>query len=234
MQSWLARQIISRVMARTRVGDIGPTLALDADDVHFVFPGENSWSGEYHGKDAHRRWLERLVRVGVKTESDEVVASGWPWNTTVCIRGRSYAHNPKGEGGPTFKDLTQCPFDYHTLSHHSEDPEKLRLWTAVDRVYMAEWAYFLGKLKGVREGQGTLLDHTMAAWGTVQGEAGHSLTDLPFMLAGGAGLGIKHQGHLAFDRENNTLLSNLFVRMMHQTGIEAKSFGASNGVVSEV
>jgi hypothetical protein len=30
------------------------------------------------------------------------------------------------------------------------------------------------------------------------------------------------------------LFSNLFVRTMHQLGIEAKAFGASNGVVSEV
>src|SRR6201999_3532230 len=27
---------------------------------------------------------------------------------------RVIAHNPKGESGPTFKDLTQCPYDYHT------------------------------------------------------------------------------------------------------------------------
>ncbi len=30
------------------------------------------------------------------------------------------------------------------------------------------------------------------------------------------------------------LLSNLFVRMMHQLGIEARSFGASTGVLSDV
>jgi ketosteroid isomerase-like protein len=97
MLSWLARQIITRVMARTRAGDIRPALLLDAADVHFVFPGDNSWSGDYRGKEAHRRWLERLVRVGVKTEPDEVVASGWPWRMTVCIRGRSYVDSPEGE-----------------------------------------------------------------------------------------------------------------------------------------
>jgi ketosteroid isomerase-like protein len=97
MLSWLAKQIIFRVMARTRAGDIGPTLALDSDEVHFVFPGDNSWSGDYRGKDEHRRWLERLVRVGVKTVPDEVVASGWPWNTTICVRGRSYLDAPGGE-----------------------------------------------------------------------------------------------------------------------------------------
>jgi ketosteroid isomerase-like protein len=97
MLSWLAKQVLTRVMARTRAGDIRPTLMLDADDVHFVFPGDNSFSGEYHGKAEVRRWLERLVRVGVMTEPDEVVAKGFPWNTTVTIRGRSWFDSPDGE-----------------------------------------------------------------------------------------------------------------------------------------
>ena len=97
MFSWFAKQLITRVMARTRAGDIRPTLALDAPDVTFVFPGRNSWSGTYEGRDAHRRWLERLVRVGVKTDADEVIAAGLPWNMTVCIRGRSWRDTPAGQ-----------------------------------------------------------------------------------------------------------------------------------------
>jgi ketosteroid isomerase-like protein len=97
MLSWLAKQLITRVMASTRAGDIGPTLRLDADDVRLVFPGDNSWSGEYSGKQAVKAWLERLVRVGVKTEPDEVAASGWPWKTTICIRGRAWLDSPAGE-----------------------------------------------------------------------------------------------------------------------------------------
>lgn len=97
MLSWLSKQLVTRLMARTRAGDIRPTLMLDAPDMEFIFPGSNSWSGHFKSKDAHRQWLERLVRVGVKTEPDEVVAKGFPWNTTVCIRGRSWWDNPQGE-----------------------------------------------------------------------------------------------------------------------------------------
>ena len=63
----------------------------------FTFPGDNSWSGVFRGKAEHRQWLERLVRVGVKTEPDQVSASGFPWNQTVCIRGRSYADSSTGQ-----------------------------------------------------------------------------------------------------------------------------------------
>jgi hypothetical protein len=151
---------------------------------------------------------------------------------------RVVAHNPKGESGPTFKDLTQCPFDYHTLSHHGEDPDKLRYWTMVDRVYMEHWAYFLGKLKSIKEGQRTLLDHTMAAWGTAQGEAGHALTDLPLLLCGGSGFGLKHQGHLARkDMWVGSVWETMVDRVgMPRPGSSEKPFqaGRSNGVVKEL
>jgi ketosteroid isomerase-like protein len=97
MFSMLARRVISWVMARTRAGEVRPTLTLDAEDVRFVFPGDNSWSGAFNGREEHQRWLERLVRVGVMTEPDEVAVSGFPWNMTICIRGRSWRDASSGE-----------------------------------------------------------------------------------------------------------------------------------------
>ena len=97
MLSFLTKKLISFVMARERAGDIRWALLLDSDDVHFVFPGDNSWSGEYRGKDAVRRWQQRLVTVGVKTEPDEAAVSGFPWRMTVAIRGRSWFDSPQGE-----------------------------------------------------------------------------------------------------------------------------------------
>ncbi len=97
MVAWMTKRLLSYVMARTREGDIETTLRLDAPDMEFVFPGSNSWSGHYHGRDAHRSWLERLVRVGVKTDVDEVAVSGFPWKMTVAVRGRSWRDTPDGE-----------------------------------------------------------------------------------------------------------------------------------------
>ena len=54
---------------------------------------------------------------------------------------------------------------------------------------------------------------------------------LPVILAGG---GFRHQGHVVYNRRDNMPLSNLFVRMMQQTGIETRSFGSSTGVLGEV
>ena len=95
--SWLAKKLVSRAMARNRAGDIRMTLALDAPDVTLTFPGDNSWSGTHRGKPAVKRWLARLVHVGVQTFPDEVVAVGPPWNTTLCIRGHDHLRSPEGE-----------------------------------------------------------------------------------------------------------------------------------------
>ena len=97
IQSWLAKKLVSRAMARNREGDISLTLALDAPDVILTFPGDNSWSGTFRGKAAVKRWLERLARIGLQTFPDEVVAVGPPWNTTLCIRGHDYLNSPEGE-----------------------------------------------------------------------------------------------------------------------------------------
>jgi ketosteroid isomerase-like protein len=97
MQSWLAKKVISYVMSRTRAGDIQPTLLLDAPDVTLTFPGQNSWSGVHRGKVEVERWLRRLVALGLQTYPDEVVVKGFPWNTTVCVRGYDHLQGSDGE-----------------------------------------------------------------------------------------------------------------------------------------
>ena len=96
IQSWLARKLISFVMGRTRRGDVRPTLLLDARDVTLTFPGRNSWSGTFRGKDEVARWLRRFAAVGIQIFPDEVVAVGFPWRTTVCVRGRDHLQDADG------------------------------------------------------------------------------------------------------------------------------------------
>jgi hypothetical protein len=57
----------------------------------------------------------------------------------------------------------------------------------------------------------------------------HDNTNLPILLAGG---GFKHGQHLAFPRDHNAPLSNLFVSMLQRLGIETDSFGTSTGALA--
>jgi ketosteroid isomerase-like protein len=97
MVLWLAKKLLTYNMKRISAGDPAPTLRLDAKDVRFVFPGDNSWSGEFQGKDRVAAWLQRFARVGIQIWPDEVVVKGFPWDQTVCVRGRDFLRSPAGE-----------------------------------------------------------------------------------------------------------------------------------------
>lgn len=96
MLSWLAGKLIGFNMARLRRGDIAPSLRLDDPEVNLRFPGESSWGGEFKGKERVGRWLQRFVDVGLQISPDEVLAGGWPWRSTVCVRGRDHVLSPDG------------------------------------------------------------------------------------------------------------------------------------------
>ena len=118
---------------------------------------------------------------------------------------------------------------YHSLSHHGKNPGKLKQLEAIDSEHMRLLGALLTDLQAVKEKDGTLLDRTMVLYGTNMGNAStHVTTNLPVLLAGG---GFRHGSHLAFDREHNYPLPNLFVSMLQRMGIEADRFATSTGTM---
>ena len=132
----------------------------------------------------------------------------------------------KGEGNP---------YGYHEMTHHGEDVDKLRWWTKADTWYMQEWGYFLDRLRSIKEGDGTLLDHTLLVWGSSGGTINaHNNHHLPAVLCGGSRLGVKHQGHLV---KEDAYLGNLWQTMFGVMGVpvpENFQGGEANGVISEL
>ena len=94
MLSWLAGKMISRNMRSMRAGDAGPTLAMDADDVSFRFPGESTFAPGAKGKRELEQWLARFTEIGLQIYPDEVVLKGFPWHQTICVRGHIHLDDP--------------------------------------------------------------------------------------------------------------------------------------------
>jgi hypothetical protein len=158
-----------------------------------------------------RQWFE-LVRLALETDSTRVI-SLWL-------------------GSQERPEIDGVTLPHHDASHHGQEPAKLEQLALIEEAELKAFGEFLDSMKAGAAGGHTLLDRTAIFYASNLGNSSsHDNSNLPVVLAGG---GFKHAGHVAFDRKNNTLLSNLFVRMLHQMGIEAKSFGASTGVVSEV
>jgi hypothetical protein len=126
-------------------------------------------------------------------------------------------------------DIPGVSHETHSLTHHGNRPETLAELRKIEEAQFRALAGFLGGLRGVKEGGETLLDRTMVLYGTCLGSANsHANTNLPVLLAGG---GFRHGRHLAFDRQRNYPLPNLYVSMLQRLGIEADRFASSTGTM---
>ncbi|MCI0703026.1 MAG: DUF1552 domain-containing protein [Planctomycetia bacterium] len=121
-------------------------------------------------------------------------------------------------------------FDHHNLSHHGQDPDKLKQLAIVETETLKLLHDLLTKLKQSKEDASTVLDRTMVMFGSNLGSGNsHSCKNLPMLLAGG---GFKHGQYLAFDAKNGPPLANLFVSMLQRLGLEIDKFGTSKGTLA--
>ena len=134
----------------------------------------------------------------------------------------------------------QSPMDYtflpgvrggfHTLSHHREEAEKRDQYAKVVTWQVEQFAYFLNKMKSLKEGNSTLLDNSMILFGsTLKDGNRHEIENLPLILAG-RGKGAVRLGR-RLRAPAKTPLCNLYLSMLHTLGIEEKSFGDSTGAL---
>lgn len=121
---------------------------------------------------------------------------------------------------------------YHNLSHHGQAESKVQQLIDADHQQMMLLRKLFSQLAEVREGEDRLLDRTMVLFGSNMGDANtHDNTNLPILVAGG---GLEHGQHLAFRRDHNQPLCNLYVTMLQHLGVETESFGSSTGTLNEM
>jgi len=119
----------------------------------------------------------------------------------------------------------------HSLAHDWNKPggaENLGQW---DRHMAAEFGRFLERLRSCEEADGTLLDNTLAFYGSSNSQT-HNNSNYPLILAGGRGMGLNPGRFLQFGDE--TPLTNLFVTALDRIGATAESFADSTGEMSEL
>ncbi len=118
--------------------------------------------------------------------------------------------------------------DWHNLSHHGKDPEKIDELSLIEQEEFKAFGEFLTKLKSTDENGSGLLDNTSVLFGSNLGNASsHDWHNLPTILAGG---GYKHGSYVAHDEKNNTPFANLFVALAQNMGVEIEQFGSSTSV----
>lgn len=119
---------------------------------------------------------------------------------------------------------------HHHLSHHQGNSEMIEKIRMIDRFYTDRFARFVEKLAAVPEGEGSLLDHCLILHGSGISDGNrHNHEDLPLVLAGGGGRGVR-TGRI-IEHERDTPLSGLYIDMLRRMGCDVSEFGDASAPV---
>jgi hypothetical protein len=133
----------------------------------------------------------------------------------------------------TYAAETGVADPHHPLSHHGNDPDKIARMAKINAFHVSLFAYYLGRLKATPDGAGTLLDHTMLLYGSGIGNPNiHDHTNLPVIVAGGQGFGLKGNRHLRYAEP--VPLANLHLSLLDRAGVRIDSFADSTGKITDL
>jgi hypothetical protein len=148
--------------------------------------------------------LLELSKLAFQTDSTRVITFSMDW-----IYGAIKV--PGATGG------------WHTLSHHGGKQHMIEQLSRIEMDIIKHLNQFLNDLDRIKEGDGTLLDHTTVVIGSNFGDASnHTCNNLPTIVAGG---GYRHQVHTA---RRPTPLCNLWLELLHKHNIDVGKFGSSD------
>jgi hypothetical protein len=122
---------------------------------------------------------------------------------------------------------------FHPVSHHANQRERIAELTRIQRYHMERFAGFLKKLAEAKEGEGTILDHSLFLYGSnMSNSNAHDNYPLPTVLIGGANG--RHAGGQNLVLPERTPLANVLLTMLDKLDIHQDSFGNSTGMVSGI
>jgi len=130
-----------------------------------------------------------------------------------------------GNGGsPRSYEFLGVHGGHHDISHHRKLPENLAKLQTIDTWELAQFAYLLGRMDAIQEGDGTLLDHSAVFFSSeIEDGDSHSHYNLPVLIGGGLGGAIPTGSHVR--TPYNAPLGGLFLTLLAGLGVPTKHFG---------
>jgi len=120
------------------------------------------------------------------------------------------------------------PEAHHAMSHHGNNPEKMKVFTKLNTYHVDTLAYFVRKLQAIPDGDGSLLDHAVVLYGSGMSDGNtHNNYNVPVVVIGGRDQQIKGNRHLRYPK--GTPLANLSLSLLAKFGVPAERFGDSTG-----
>ena len=123
---------------------------------------------------------------------------------------------------------------FHGGSHHAEDPGRVAQYARLNRYHVQMLAYLVKKLADIKEGDSTLLDHSLILYGSNMGNSNqHRHEDVPHVLIGGANGRLKGDRHLAYP-SMTIPTGNLLLSLLDRFDIHQESIGDSTGRLEDL
>ena len=123
---------------------------------------------------------------------------------------------------------------HHEISHHNFEADKLAALAKINVNQSELFAYFLTKLESLKEGNSTLLDHSLIMYGSdLSVPTVHSQHDLPIIVAGGAAGRIAGGRYIVYPGDT-TPLTNLYLTMLDKVGVPTEKLGDSTGKLNRL
>jgi Protein of unknown function (DUF1552) len=119
---------------------------------------------------------------------------------------------------------------HHELTHHRNNPTMMAKVKKINVMHIGLFAHFIGRLKAIPEGDGTLLDNCMICYGSGNSDGNrHTHDNLPVLLVGKGGGSLKTGRHVRYPKE--TPLNNLWLAMLDRFGARTSKLGDSTGLL---
>jgi hypothetical protein len=131
--------------------------------------------------------------------------------------------------GRTYPESESPTSGFHGVSHHGEDPKRIAELSKINQYHIKMLAYLVDKLSKTRDGDGTLLDHSLVLYGSNMGNPNQHLHyDVPHVIIGGANGNLKGGRHLAYPSKT-VPTGNLLLSVLDKFDIHQDSIGDSTG-----
>ena len=179
-------------------------------------PGLERPYGIPAGFDEHCDLMFDLMTIALQTDSTRILTM------MIAREGSNLTYRQAG-----------VPEAHHQLSHHQKDAEKVEKLTKINGYHARKLALLASKWSQIRDGEGTLLDHTTLVYGSGISDGNQHLHhDLPVLLLGGKGSKLRLGRHVRYEKE--TPVTNLWLSLLDRMGVQPERLGDSTGQLAHL
>lgn len=117
---------------------------------------------------------------------------------------------------------------HHNLSHAGDKAGQLE-FAKYDKFLSEQLCYFFKRLDSFKDKAGSVLDNSIVLYGSGASTT-HQPKNLPTLVAGGTGMGLKHG---VYWKNDESRMSNVHLSILRSMGIGVKSFSDSTGTTAD-